>query len=290
MMTESAEAARRAYGEELRFITRLRSPAVLTAFATVPRERFVGPGPWRIKSPWSLDEYWTTETADPRSVYHDVLIALDEAQGVNNGQPSLWAFLFDKLGIAANEHALHLGCGAGYYTAIIAELVGPQGKVVAIEIDAALAERACAALALWPQVAVSNVDGSEASLEPADVIVASAGATHPPLSWLAALKVGGRLLFPLTTNRGPGRMLLVTRETKDGYAARFLCDVGFIDFRGARDPEASRRLAAALKRDRGMTVKSLRRDDHKEDKTCWLHGGDWCLSRRDPAKAEPVAT
>jgi protein-L-isoaspartate(D-aspartate) O-methyltransferase len=132
MMVESAEAARRAYAEELRFIARLRSPAVLAAFATVPRERFVGPGPWRIKSPWGLEEYWTTDDADLRSVYHDVLIALDEAQGINNGQPSLWAFLFDKFSVAANEHALHLGCGTGYYTAIMAELVGSKGKITAV--------------------------------------------------------------------------------------------------------------------------------------------------------------
>jgi hypothetical protein len=33
--------------------------------------------------------------------YHDVLIALDEARGINNGQPSLWAGLFDELGITA---------------------------------------------------------------------------------------------------------------------------------------------------------------------------------------------
>ena len=56
----------------------------------MPRERFVGVG-LRVKSPWSLAEYWTTEDADPRNVYHDVLIALDESLDLNNGQPSLWA-------------------------------------------------------------------------------------------------------------------------------------------------------------------------------------------------------
>ena len=72
-----------------------------------------------------MREYWTTEDADPRHVYHDVLIALDEARGINNGQPSLWALLFDELDIAANDAVLHLGCGTGYYTAIAAELAGP---------------------------------------------------------------------------------------------------------------------------------------------------------------------
>jgi len=28
-------------------------------------------------------------------------------------------------------------------------------------------------------------------------------------------------------------------------------------------------------------VKSLRRDNHEEDETCWLHGEGWCLSHRE---------
>ena len=255
---------------------------MVDAFATVPREQFVGPGPWRIKSPMDLAEYWTTGDADPRHVYHDVLIALDESRGINNGQPSLWAYLFDHLDLVPGEQVLHLGCGTGYYTAIIAELVGSAGRVTAVEIDAKLAQKAEAALVDWPQVRVINADGASTSFAAVDAIVASAGATHPLHSWLDALRPGGRLLFPMTTLRdGPGAMLLVTRATKDGFAARFLCRAGFIDFQGARDTATSRRLAAALRRDLGAVVKSLRRDTHGEDESCWLHGDGWCLSRRE---------
>jgi protein-L-isoaspartate(D-aspartate) O-methyltransferase len=76
-MSEQLEAARRFYAEELRFAARLRSPALVAAFATVPRERFVGAGPWRIRSPKGIADYWTTEDADPRTIYHDVLVALE---------------------------------------------------------------------------------------------------------------------------------------------------------------------------------------------------------------------
>jgi protein-L-isoaspartate(D-aspartate) O-methyltransferase len=113
-MSEQLEAARRCYAEELRFTAGLRSPAVVAAFATVPRERFVGAGPWRVRSPMGLADYWTTENADPRTIYHDVLVALDASRGINNGQPSLWAFLIDQLDIGAGENVLHLGCGTGY--------------------------------------------------------------------------------------------------------------------------------------------------------------------------------
>ena len=282
-MADSVEQVRRWYAEELRFTARVSSPSVVDAFATVPRERFVGPGPWLIKSPMNLAEYWVSEDADPCHVYHDVLIALDEARGINNGQPSLWAYLFNQIGIIAGEHVLHLGCGTGYYTAIAAELVGSTGKVTAIEIDATLAEKARTALLPWPQVTVNHADGARTSFDPVDLIVASAGATHPLLSWFDALKPGGRLLFPMTTDRrGPGAMLLVTHRADDEFAARFLCRAGFIDFEGARNRTASRRLEAALDRDRGAAVKSLRRDAHKKNETCWLHGQGWCLSRLDP--------
>jgi protein-L-isoaspartate(D-aspartate) O-methyltransferase len=277
-MAMSVRMARRWYAEELRFAANVRSPAVIAAFATVPRERFVGPGPWRIKSPMRMGDYWTTEGGDPHHVYHDALIALDAARGINNGQPSLWAGLFDQLGIAAGEHVLHLGCGTGYYSAIIAELVGITGKVAAIEIDATLAERARAALAPWRQASVVNADGSRTSLDPADVIIASAGATHPLPAWLDALNPRGRLLFPMTAEGQWGGMLLVARQSADVYASRFLCPAGFIEFSGARDPEIGRRLAAAFGRDRGIPVKSLRRAPDEPDDTCWLAGDGWWLS------------
>jgi protein-L-isoaspartate(D-aspartate) O-methyltransferase len=284
--TDPVEAARRSYAEELRFTAHIRSPAVRAAFAVVPRERFVGAGPWRVRSSMDMAEYWTTEEGDPRAVYHDVLIALDERRQINNGQPSLWAFLLDQLGIAAGDQVLHLGCGTGYYTAVVAELVRPTGKIIAVEIDAGLAEKARIALEPWPRITVSNADGSKLSFGPADLIVASAGATHPLKAWLEALNPGGRLLFPMTANRR-GAMLLVTREAEESFAARFLCPVGFIDFSGARDPDTSRRLAAALARDWGQAVRSLRRDHHAKGRTCWLHGEGWCLSRRLPVVVRP---
>lgn len=273
-------AARHFYAEDLRFKTRMSSEALFEAFASVPRERFVGPGPWLIQS-WG--EHWTTEEADPRHVYHDTLIALDAARHINNGQPSLWAYYFDRLGVRSGEHVLHLGCGTGYYTAILAELVGLQGKVVAVEIEPELAERARAALAPWPQVTVVCGDGSRGPFEPMDVIVASAGATHPVPAWLDAVRPGGRLLFPLTAAEGMGIMALLTRVSEQSFAARLQGGVSFIEFHGASDPETGSQVAELLKRDHSGEVRSLRLDAHEKDESCWLHGEGWCFSRREPA-------
>src|ERR1700722_14416896 len=114
----------------------------------------------------------------------------------------------------------------------MAELTGPTGQIRAIEIDAGLAGRARTALMPWPQITVANADGAGMFFEPVDVVVASAGATHPLLSWLDALKPGGRLLFPMTATEGAGMMLLVTREAEERFAARFLRRVEFMDFEG----------------------------------------------------------
>lgn len=275
------EAARHAYAEELRFTARVRNAAVVHAFATVPRERFVGAGPWRIRSPMNMAEYWTTDDADPCQVYHDVLVALDETRGLNNGQPSLWASLLDGLSLSPGERVLHLGCGTGYYSAILAELVGRSGTVTAVEIDPVLATRARVALAPWPQAMAINADGTTHDPGSVTTIIASAGATHPMPLWLDSLTRGGRLLFPLTADDRWGAMLLLTRQ-EDFFAARFIRPVGFIAFAGARDPEMSRRLKLAIERRDMCTVRSLRRDGHAEDGSCWLHGDDWCLSRREP--------
>ena len=230
-MTDTIEAARRFYAEELRFLTQMSSGALFAAFATVPRERFVGPGPWR---PLGMKGLWTTEDSDPRNVYHNALISLDEAKGISNGQPSLWALCLDRLDVAAGDHVLHLGCGTGYYTAILAELVGREGRITAIEVDEAMAERAHVALEPWPHVSLIRADGSIGPFEPVEVIVVSAGATHPLRSWLDAVKLGGRLLFPLTPDAGPGAMAFLTRKREETFAAHLMYGSMFIPFRGAR--------------------------------------------------------
>jgi protein-L-isoaspartate(D-aspartate) O-methyltransferase len=283
-MSSSIEAVRQFYAEELRFLARMSSPALFAALATVPREGFVGPGPWRVMS---MGEYWTTPDADPLHVYHNVLISLDEAKGINNGQPSLWAFYLDRLGVRPGDAILHLGCGTGYYTAILAEIVGPHGNVTAIDIDNEIAERARIALAPWPRVRVVEGDGAIGPFEPMDAIVASAGATHPMPAWLDALKPGGRLMFPLTPDKGTGAMATLTRRSQDSFEASLNFGVQFIPFHGARNADVSKHLAEALHRDNGAAVKSLRRDAHEKEETCWLHGNGWCFSTREPVAAQP---
>jgi protein-L-isoaspartate(D-aspartate) O-methyltransferase len=91
-------------------------------------------------------------------------------------------------------------------------------------------------------------DGTSYDPGGVDVIMGSAGATHPLPIWLDLLKLGGRLLFPLTADDRGGAMLLLTRQEGVPFSARFVRPVQFVEFAGARDPEAKRRLSIALGR------------------------------------------
>lgn len=255
------------------------NPRVTAAFAAVPRERFLGPGPWKI---FTARGYINTPSADPAFLYQDVTVAIDEAQKINNGQPVLHAVSLASLNPQAGETAVHVGAGTGYYTALLAHLVSPGGKVIAYEIDPALAGRATANLSDLTHVTVHPRSGAEAPLPSCNLIYVNAGATAPLSVWLDALLPGGRLLFPLTPDGagampGPGGMLLITRTPAGSFDARFIMPVMFIPCVGARDPETAKKLAAAFQRGDMKNVRSLHRNT-APDETCWCSGQSWWLS------------
>jgi protein-L-isoaspartate(D-aspartate) O-methyltransferase len=267
------DTARRAFAEELRYVAHVRSDRVIAAFATVPRERFLGAPPWQVFD--LADGYWELPHDDPCAAYHNVLFAIDAARELNNGHPEFWARLLDKLDIRAGDKVFHLGAGLGYYTAIVAELAGADGAVVAVEIDPALAERARANLASRKNVQVIAADGAF------DVIVVNAGVTHPMPVWLDALMPGGRMLLPLTAENGRGTVFRVERlTTAETFAAAAISGVGIFPCAGARSAQAARRLGRALGDGGQRFVRSLRLDPHARENTCWLHGDGHCFSIR----------
>ena len=300
-MALSLEDARRAYAEEIRAVADIQCDRLIEAFARVPREAFLGPGPWLIgtgsrtrrfkmpapdePTPWEAD-YRATPDADPRHLYHNVLIGIDPKRSLNNGQPTALAAWFDTLEPRLGDRMLHVGCGVGYYTAVIAEAVGPSGSVLAVEYDAGLAERARANLAAWPNVRVVEGDGATIDAGEFDIGFINAGATRLMPSWLAGLQPGGRLLVPLTVQgQGPvfgGGCTLLIRRGGERWEARFTGMVEIFPCHGARD-EASHAELLKLYRRRGMhSVQSLRRDQHELDPTCAVHLDDYCLSTLPP--------
>lgn len=154
--------ARRWFADDIREVAPvLKNPKIVEAFAKVPREHYLGSGPWGIHSRLSIGDIHRSASNSPHHIYHDVLVAIDEALGINNGLPSLWARVYDNLDIKPGSTVVQVGAGVGYYTAILAELVSPQGHVTAFEIDPGLAERSRHNLRHYPNVEVICGDATK---------------------------------------------------------------------------------------------------------------------------------
>jgi protein-L-isoaspartate(D-aspartate) O-methyltransferase len=250
---------------------------LIAAFEAMERERYVGAGPWSILV---FPGYISTGSDDPRLLYQDTVVAIAPERKINNGQPSLHARCLAACAPAPGEWVIHIGAGTGYYTEILAVLVGDAGRVSAYEIQGDLASRARDNLGHRPNVTVLATSASEGVLPRAHVIYVNAGATHPLENWLDALEIGGRLIFPMTSNQGFGVMVLITRRSDEGYAVSVVSQAGFIPCAGARDEAASEALSAALQSRSVMSAKSLRRRSIADETAC-LIGKDWWFSTRE---------
>lgn len=250
------------------------------AFAFVPREHFLGPGPWSVPrfAPRGPD-FVTTPNADPILVYQNVLFALDKEKGINNGEPWLHGEMIAALDPDRGDTVLHIGCGSGYYTAILAQLVGPKGRVVAYEIEPGLALRAGENLEPWETVTVRGASGAGSVLPLANAIYVNAGATRPEAVWLDALAEKGRLVFPLSgSNEGGGwGVTLLVRRSGEAFSARVIGRSGFIGCVGASDSEEARAVGQALSSGAIWRARQLVRGG-VPDASAVLVGEDWWLS------------
>lgn len=279
---------RHAYAKQVMAAAGVDNSRLAAAFAAVRREDYLGPGPWPVMRAMG---YMPTPDADPAYLYADVLVGLLPERGLNNGMPSFHAYLMAEAAVQPGDHVVHVGAGTGYYTAILAQLAGPDGLVTAIEFDEGLAARAGANLAPLDTVIVIEGDGTTVPFEPADMIYINAGATRPADTWLDGLRDGGRLVLPLTARRDlprdkagsaaqvalHGAVFVITRRA-DGYDARWISPVGIYPCEGARDETAEAAIGAALAGGGWRDVRRLYRGDAVPDDKCWLRAPGWCLA------------
>jgi protein-L-isoaspartate(D-aspartate) O-methyltransferase len=283
--TEDSGAARKRYANSIRKEVHLRSGRLVRALAEVPREKYLGPGPWKILRPSNLGEYVVTPDDNPVRVYDNVLVALDPARHLNNGLPSVVSSWIDALDLHEDERVVHAGCGTGYYTALMARVVGKRGRVTGIEYDRELAAQARKNLAALPWVEVVCANACDYDAGEADAILINAGATRPVPLWLDSLARNSRLVFSMTrssASSGPigfGVTVLVHRAGPS-YEARLLSPVGLYACVGASDADSERLLGRALDAGSFAEIRSLRRDLHDADESCALHGKGYCFSKR----------
>ena len=278
---------RRAYARHVLANADVDDARVQAAFAAVRREHFLGPGPWLMPR-WSR-RYVPTPSDDPVYLYQDALVGIVPERDLNNGQPSLHAMLIAAAASRQGQHVVHIGAGVGYYTAILAHMVGASGRVTAIEFDSGLAERLAANFAGQPNVRALPGDGAQIEFDAADVIYVNAGATRPADIWLDRLNDGGRLILPLTSDKGfgenpenipiqrRGAVFGIVRRDKE-FLAKWISAVAIFPCEGARDAESERALAAAFEKGGWEQVTQLYRRGDLPDEQCWLNAPDWALA------------
>lgn len=276
MTLSQIQQARNFYAALMAGAGRSSDPRFEAIVRDVPREDFLGPGPWKIVSG---SRYVDTPDDNPAFLYQNVLVALDVDRRINNGEPFLHARWIGAVAPQPGEHVSHIGAGTGYYSALLSRFVEPGGHVDAYEIDDRLATEANRNLESYGNVTVLAADAVTHPLQPSDVIYVNAGVADLPAEWVKALKPGGRLLFPWCPMDGMGLALLVTARN-GGLDAKPLMPVAFIPCFGAGQ---SSRPQPELDMSRMWKVRSvLPVADRRPDETAVAIFDDYWFSTDSP--------
>lgn len=137
-------------------------------------------------------------------------------------QPSIVAWMLEGLRVQPGERVLEVGSGSGYNAALLAHLVGEEGRVVTVELEAGLAHRARKSLARagFGGVEVIHADGGlgHPGGAPYDRIVVTAAAPDIAPAWREQLTPAGRLALPLEL--WPGLQVCAAFEPAEDYLGR----------------------------------------------------------------------
>ncbi len=161
----------------------LKTPRLIEAFRIIDRKKFV---------PQELS----------KDAYVNAPLPIGFGQTIS--QPLTVAFMLELLQPESGEKILDIGAGSGWQAALLAQLVGGNGKVIAIERIAELKAMAEVNLNKFNFIEKGTLgiilgDGSKGYTDeaPYDGIMAAATADKIPNEWKIQLKIGGRIVAPI---------------------------------------------------------------------------------------------
>ena len=163
-----------------------------------------------LKTPKIIEAFRKIKRVDFLPKGMENLVELNEALPIGCGQtisqPLVVAFMIEQLQPQPGEKILDIGSGSGWTTALLAEIVGDKGKVIAMEIIPELKKFGEKNVAKYNfikrgQVQFICTDGSKGYEKeaPFDGILVSASIQQAevPRTWKEQLKIGGRIVTPI---------------------------------------------------------------------------------------------
>ncbi len=161
----------------------LKNPLILKAFKEVDRKDFI---------PQELE----------LEAYKNEPVPIGRGQTIS--QPLTVAFMLGLLDPKPGEKILDIGAGSGWQSALLGNIVGETGKIIAVERILpikALAEENISKYSFTSRGTVKviwkNAVGGVPEEAPFDKIIAAASAEAVPEAWKDQLKIGGRLVAPV---------------------------------------------------------------------------------------------
>ncbi|MGA2824891.1 MAG: methyltransferase domain-containing protein [Streptosporangiaceae bacterium] len=195
------------------------SDAVVQALRAVPRHLFL------------------PELGPEQAYRNEAIVTRRSAEGhptSSSSQPTIMAYMLDQLRVIPGQRVLEIGAGTGYNAALLQYLVGAQGTVVTVDLDAEVARQAAAHLteAGYPGVTVIPGDGAAGYPPgaPYDRVIATVGVSDLAPAWLDQLVPGGRIVVPLDL-RGSQRSVAFERDGAS-WQSRSVVPCGFMRMRG----------------------------------------------------------
>jgi protein-L-isoaspartate(D-aspartate) O-methyltransferase len=196
----------------------LRSQRLRRAMLTVRREDFIPP-PYRDHA------------------YQEIPLPLP-GERATISCPHSYPLFYEPLGLSEGHTFLEVGVGSGYGTALAREVVGDQGLVVAIEIDATTLAFARTNLKRtgYTDVVLIHGDGGlgDAEHAPFDRICVTAACPAVPPPLLEQLSARGRLIAPVL--QGPRQRLTLLQKTAHSVRRTIITDVLYVSLRGRYGP------------------------------------------------------
>ena len=202
----------------------LTRPEVAAAFRRVPRHLFL---PDLAFEEAYRDEAIPTKMEAGRAIS-------------SSSQPAIMAIMLEQLNVSPGQRVLEIGAGTGYNSALLGWLVGPSGRVVALDIDDDIVAAAQAHLAAAGSTNVDVIcaDGGNgyAPDAPYDRIILTVAAWDIAPAWYEQLCPGGRLVLPLRVANGAQKSIAFDKAPA-GIEPRLISqsarDCGFMLLRGS---------------------------------------------------------